>query len=185
MIKDFKKFPYVCDKHNNIWKYTDDGHFLKVSPWNNGEDRRINRFEIEKLIEEGKLTQYTAKSQLFEKLNKRWDDVTSSWTYNGDTFEVFTLGSDGRDFYKAPLHKFSHTYTLQNGKTVEYFSEYRIVFFNGNIYWATPYHYWPQVQLYHFVSENEEPLTHLNTYFRWVKGYHLRPIWSTNKQEYI
>jgi len=185
IVKTFDIFPYVVDKHDNIWKYTNAGYFLKVSPWESGKDRRVNRFEIEELIKKGKLIQYTAKPKLFEKLNKRWDNATHDWMHNDDIFQVALPNKNGKDFYKAPLHKFSHKYKDAQGITHEYFSEYRIVFFNGNIYWATPYHYWPQVQLYEFLSEDKEPEQKLNDYFRWTKGYHLRPIYSSKRGTYI
>ena len=185
IVKSFDIFPFVVDKHDNIWKYTNKGYFLKVSPWESGEDRRVNCYQIEEKIKSGKLTQYSAKDKLFEKLNKRWDNATYEWTYNGDVFQVDLPNKNGEDFYKAPIHKFSHFYEDLQGNKHEYFSTYRIVFFNGNIYWATPYHYWPQVQLYKFISEDKEPEIQLNSYFRWVKGYHLRPIYSCNNQKYI
>lgn len=55
-IKSFNFFEYVVDKYNNIWKYVKSkDHFIKVTPWEKEEDRRINRFEIERLIESGEL----------------------------------------------------------------------------------------------------------------------------------
>lgn len=185
IVKSFDYFPFVADKHNNIWKHTKEGHFLKITPWESGEDRRVNVFQIESLIKSGKLTQYSAKSKIFEMLNKRWDEITWSWEYNGDRFDVDLQSKNGNDFYKAPVHNFRHTYKDQTGKEHEWFSSYRIVFYNGNIYWATPYHYWPQVQLYKFVSVDQEPNSSLDGWFRWVKGNHLRPVYSVNRGEYI
>lgn len=185
IVKSFDVYPYVIDKHYNIWKYTDRGYFLKVSPWENGEDRRVNKCHIEELIKRGKLTQCSAKSTLFEKLNKKWDECGREWEHNGEHFCVDIQGNNGNDFYKAPIHKFPHTYKGIDGNKHTYCSEYRIVFFNGNIYWATPHHYWPQVQLYKFESVDKEPETKINSYFRWTNGYHLRPIYSVNRGEYI
>ena len=61
-IKSFDFFEYVVDKYNNIWKYVKSkDHFIKVTPWEKEEDRRINRSEIERLIESGELVQMKGK----------------------------------------------------------------------------------------------------------------------------
>lgn len=185
IVKSFDIFPYAVDKHDNIWKYTEAGYFIKVSPWKSGEDRRVNRFEIENLIKNGKLVQYSTKSNVFEKLNKRWDNTIYQWIHDGILYQVELQNKNGEDFFKAPVHKFIHKYKDASGNYREYFNEYRIVFYNGNIYWANSYHYWPQVILWKFESIDKEPNRNLNSYQRWTKGYHVRPIWNTNKQEYI
>lgn len=183
-IKDFNKFIYVKDKHDNVWKYIPSkDHFLKISPWKNGEDRRINRYLIEKLITNGKLVQYTKRSGIREIINKRWDNVDFEWDYNGDHFIVDALRSNDDIFFKAKIHKFPQTYKDRNGKETTYYNEYRLVFYNGHLVWATPLHYWPQVILWTFESEDKEPS--IKSDMRWVNGKHLRPIYSVKNGDYI
>ena len=70
-IKSFDFFEYVVDKYNNIWKYVKSkDHFIKVTPGEKGEDRRINRFEIERLIESGELVQMKGKPKHIKSLMK-------------------------------------------------------------------------------------------------------------------
>lgn len=185
IVKSFDIFPYVVDKHDNIWKITEKGHFLKMTPWEDGEDRRVNRYQIEELIKAGKLTQYSAKPKLFEKLNKRWANISFEWIHDGKRFSVDVVDKYHPNFYKAPEHKFPHFYKDLKGEKHIYYSSYRIVFYNGNIYWATPYHYWPQVQLYEFESPDKEPVIKLESYFRWAQGRYLRPIYSYSEGNYI
>ena len=46
-VKSFNIFPYAKDKHDNVWKYIPaKDHFIKISPWKDGEDRRVNCFQI-------------------------------------------------------------------------------------------------------------------------------------------
>ena len=183
-VKSFDIFPYVKDKHDNVWKYISaKDHFIKISPWKDGEDRRVNRFQIEQKINKGELVQYSNKQGIKQIINERWDKEDREWDFNGDHFVVSPRMNDN-DFYKAKVHKFIHTYKDQNGEEHEYSNNYRIVFFNGKIVWANPWHYWPQGQIYTFKAEDIEP-DMMHSGYQWTKGYHLRPIYSCKRQEYI
>lgn len=183
MIKNFNKFRYVKDKHNNVWKYIPDKkHFLKVTPWENFEDRRVNCFEIEKRILKGELEQYTGKPKIYEIINKRWDDTESEWEYNGNIFFTERRGDNQNDCLKAPIHKFYHTYKTQDGKEHTYSNDYRIGYHNGNIVWFCFYHYYPQTIIIPFVSIDKEP-EGMRT--KWTKVCHIKPIYSVKNNGYI
>ena len=101
-------FEYVVDKHNNVWKYIKSkDHFIKVTPWQKGEDRRINRFEIENLIESGKLIQMKGKPQIYAIINEKWDNDERTWEHDG---MLFTVGKNfkANQAFDAPLHKVVH-----------------------------------------------------------------------------
>ena len=109
-IKSFDFFEYVVDKYNNIWKYVKSkDHFIKVTPWEKEEDRRINRSEIERLIESGELVQMKGKPQTYKIINEKWDNDERTWEYNG---MIFTVGKNTKEnqAFDAPLHKFVHSY---------------------------------------------------------------------------
>ena len=183
IIKSFDKFLYVKDKHDNVWKYIPNkDHFIKISPWKDREDRRVNRFQIEQKIIKGELVQYSNKQGIKEIINKRWDETDVDWQHGDDHFFVNKRTNDD-DYFKAKEHKFRQTYKDRNGVEHEYFNSYRLVFYNGQLYWSHPYHYWPQVVLWEFESEDKEP--DVKSEMRWTKGYHLRPIWSEKHQDYI
>ena len=138
-IKSFDFFEYVVDKYNNIlnniWKYVKSkDHFIKVTPWEKEEDRRINRFEIERLIESGELVQMKGKPQTYKIINEKWDNDERTWEYND---MMFTVGKNTKEnqAFDAPLHKFVHSYKTQDGTTREYTNDYRIGYFNGNLVW--------------------------------------------------
>ena len=121
--------------YNNIWKYVKSkDHFIKVTPWKKEEDRRINRFEIERLIESGELVQMKGKPQTYKIINEKWDNDERTWKYND---MMFTVGKNTKEnqAFDAPLHKFVHSYKTQDGTTREYTNDYRIGYFNGNLVW--------------------------------------------------
>lgn len=167
----FDFFQYVIDKHNNVWKYVKGkDHFIKVTPWESNEDRRVNRFEIEKLINEGKLTQMKAKPKLFEIINKRWQDDQRSWEFNGQIFQTNIYHKDD-DCMKAPLHVFTEPYE----------DKYRIAYHNGKLVWFTCYHYYPQALIFDFVSVDQRPTDQV----MWTKVTHLKPVYNATKNQYI
>lgn len=180
-MKNFDSFPFVVDKHNRVWKYVKaKGHFIKVTPWNNGEDRRVNRFQIEKLIKENKLTQMKDKPAVHEIINKVWDNCYRSWEYMGVEYRV-----DDREhaahYEKAPIHKFEHFYTASNGEKCSWYENWRLGFNNGKIVWVNAYHYYPRVIIAPFESIDKEPKGN----FSWTTYFHVRPIYSTATGEYI
>lgn len=173
-MKNFDSFPFVVDKHNNVWKYIKSkDHFIKVTPWKPGEDRRVNRFEIEKLIQKNLLTQMKNKSAVHEIINNRWREVDYSWEYNGKTFHVEQFKSYD-DCMKAPLHTFIHKYKDINGNKHEYYERYRIGFHNGKIVWFAPYHYFPNLCIWAFEDINKEP----EGFNSWANAKSIRPIYN-------
>jgi len=140
-VKEFDFFEYVVDKHNNVWKYIKSkDHFIKVTPWKDGEDRRMNRFQIENLINIGKLIQMKGKPHVHEIINERWDNDERSLEYNGMLFEVGKNFKENHAF-DAPLHRFVHSYKTQDMITHKYTNDYRIGYFNGNLIWWTCFHF--------------------------------------------
>lgn len=179
-MKNFEFFPFVVDKHNNVWKYIKSkDHFIKLTPWKQGEDRRVNRFEIEKLIVKNALTQMKNKPAVHEIINNRWREVDFSWVFRGRTYYVDSFKSYN-DCMKAPQHIFRHTHKDANGKEHEYFSKYRLGFHNGKIVWFNPYHYFPQLYIWAFEDINKEP----EGYNSWSNAKSIRPIYN-DKHEII
>ena len=107
-MRNFEFFPFVVDKHNNVWKYVKaKDHFIKVTPWEPGEDRRVNRFEIEKLIIKNELTQMKNKPAVHEIINSRWDNIYYEWEYMGVKYTVEDC-KHSLPIGRAPVHPFEH-----------------------------------------------------------------------------
>lgn len=180
-LKKFDFFEYVVDKHNNVWKYIKSkDHFIKVTPWKDGEDRRMNRFQIENLINIGKLVQMKGKPRVYEIINERWDNDERSWEYNGMLFEVGKNFKENQAF-DAPLHKFLYSYKAQNGNNVKYTNDYRIGYFNGKLVWWTCFHYYPRTYIWTFESLDKEP----RGFGSWTNIKHIKPIYNLSTGNYI
>lgn len=178
-IKPFEKFPYVADKHDNVWKYCiKSKHFLKVTPWEDGEDRRVNVYEVEKWVESGKVTQYTAKPKIFEIINRRWDNVSCSWEFGGD---VYTSPEREKsiDWEQIPWHEFTEEFKSGH----KYTSRYKLVHYQGHLYWSTPYVYYPKLVLYEFNCIGCPPKN--KDMRRWSHIKHCRPVFSKYENKYI
>jgi hypothetical protein len=181
-MKDFNKFPFVVDKHNNVWKYVKaKDHFIKVTPWEPGEDRRVNRFEIEKLINKNELTQMTNKPAVHEIINRHWDECYYEWQYMNKLYAVDPR-NDKNHYMKAPLHKFEHSYKTADGKVHTYTSDWRIGFNNGKIVWVSAFHYYPRVIIAKFESLDKEPC---GDNYSWTTYCHVRPIYEVSTGNYI
>ena len=191
-IKNHNIFPYVVDKHNNVWKYiVSKQHFIKVTPWEYAEDRRINVFEIEKQILSGNLVQMKAKPRVYEIINKRWDDYEYSWEYEGTLYYASINHVDNKA-YDAPIHKFEQSYKDKNGKKHTYYNEYRIGFYNGKLVWWTCYHYYPRAYVWTFESIDKEPKDkydetsgHWTITGQWTNIKHIKPVYNNTTQKYI
>lgn len=177
-VKPFEKFPYVCDKHDNVWKYSLSlKHFLKVTPWEKDEDRRVNAFEVEKWIEYGKVTQYTAKPKIFKIINRRWDNVTWSWEFDGDTY-TSPEKENCIPWEQIPWHEF-----LEENNDYKWKSKYKLVHYQGHLYWSTPHTYFPRLVLYEFKCEGCPPKN--KDMKRWSHIKHCMPVWSEKEQKWI
>ena len=174
-MRNFEFFPFVVDKHNNVWKYVKaKDHFIKVTPWEPGEDRRVNRFEIEKLIIKNELTQMKNKPAVHEIINSRWDNIYYEWEYMGVKYTVEDC-KHSLPIGRAPIHSFERKYKDASGKEHTWIEKgWRIGFNNGKIVWVNYYHYSPRIIMSPFESIDKEP--HDN--FSWTTDKHVRPIYS-------
>lgn len=180
-MESFEKFRYVVDKHNNVWKYTDNKHFLKITPWEDGEDRRVNAYQVEKWIESGKVKQMATTQKVYEIVNKRWSGVSREWDFKHDHFTVKEAG-EGGTWEEAPWHIFKSSYKVGD-KEFEIVDRYKLIFHNGHLYWSNCYVYYPIVLLMPFKDIDSPPeRTCRNVY---TKAKNCRAIWSRGKQAYI
>ena len=61
--------------NNSIYKETNDGNvFLKVTPWEKGEDRRMTTFYLNRLIKNGNAVPMSFRDARNE-MNERWNNV--------------------------------------------------------------------------------------------------------------
>ena len=181
---DVRKYAYVKDKHDNVYKNLNKkGHYLKITPWIDGEDRRINVFEIESLVKSGKLTAIERTDALCAA-NKRWHTDERSWEFNGQTFCVEAIdGKDTEKALKAPMHTFVTKYKGADGKDHSFDRRYRIGMLKGDMVWWEGTGNFPQVCVYRFISIDEEPK--FDNGFCYVNARHIKPIMNKYTRKYI
>ena len=82
-----KKNFYKNIETGEIFKETsDNAKYLKVSPWKNGEDRRINIDDLKKLEVEGKVTKLPWDNA-HEELNTIWNNTDRYWTHDDNEYK--------------------------------------------------------------------------------------------------
>ena len=177
---DVQKYKYVKDKNSNVWRYSESKkHYIKLTPWKDGEDRRVNVFEIEQLVKANKLMPIS-KLEARTLTNKRWDDHSTSWVFNGQTFEVKER-SENKDI-DFPMHTFVQYYIGADAQKHSLVNRYRLGYYNGDLVWWWSYHYYPQTYVYKFESIDKEPDT-MN--FWYTDCRHIKPIFNKTIGKYI
>jgi len=184
-IKKFSKFLFIKDAEDNVWKYIlSKKHFLKVSRWEMNENRILSEEDAKNGIIQGYFTQYANKPFIHHIINQKWNNDNYEWNYNNEHFIVYKDDIYNSYLRKAKTHIFKHTYSSSSGESTEYDAKYKIVFFNGKLYWtyADPMHYWPQIQLSPFENIDIEP--GFDIWF-WTSAKYIRPIYSKKYNCYI
>lgn len=167
---------YILTSNNNIYKWVENkGYYLKMTPWEDGEDRRVSPNEI------GEYTRISFSSAM-AKLNLLWNGGVFTWRFNGDNYKVYPNikpSLDGESFnslHKAPTHDFPHEWTDRNGERRISHDYYRICFYQGKIYWAKISQYYPQIYLLKFEGIDVPPAW--SKHVRWANFKHCRPIFK-------
>lgn len=94
---------YIQDDNENVYKVMPT-HYLKLSPWNDGEDRRV----MEKDINGYKYISYKNACMI---INNQFANKTEKWTHNGKEYIASKINEDKSvDEYTAlismlPNHK--------------------------------------------------------------------------------
>ena len=143
-------------------------YLLKMSPWQNREDRRLFNFNIEdyKSIKENKAR---------ELINKQWDEDEREWEFEGNIYRV----------YNSLETEFKTTYDkVQNIKGIKEYSftigdlgipiRYHLCIFQGKLYWIIINGYYPQAQLYNFTNINTKP----DKFALWVNVKHCKIVYK-------
>lgn len=169
MAKQRKYFKNV--ETGDIYKESGDkfgNQYLKMTPWEEGEDRRTNINELKRLELEGKVVKIPYQKAR-EELNAVWNGTDRFWTHNGKRYRTLA----GSDFHEGVVHRFPRTWRDMNGDEHTSYNKYRLVMFQGKLYWTIISSYYPQEQLYHFEGMDVEP----ESYAQWTSAKNLRPVY--------
>lgn len=167
-------------KHRKYFKNIETGHiykesgdnfgyqYLKMTPWEDGEDRRTNINELKRLEIEGKVVKIPFQKAR-EELNAVWNSTDRFWTYNGKRYR--TLADS--NFHETVVHRFPRTWRDMNGNEHTSYNVYRIVMFQGKLYWAIISSRYTMEQLYHFEGMDVEP----KSFALWTSSKNLRTVY--------
>lgn len=166
-----KKYKFVKDDNNHIWEFRESHQdFLKITPWKKDEDRRKTVDEIDTLIRNKKVIPFNSMKKAKKIANWWWNNIGDvSWEYEGKHY-IAKEKSCIHNFFSLPYHKFG-------------FYDYRIVFYDGQIVWANPYHYYPRCVIFKFEGIDKTPKTNIWWQFTSIKNLH--PIWCVETKSYI
>lgn len=175
---------YIQTNDNEVYKITPD-HFLKISPWNHGDDRRI--YEIED-------DNYRMLS--FENacliVNKQFANTNERWEHNGKRFVAGAISeSKSVDEHTAmlsllPSHKVikkSHSLLkeLSDNQSLtisseDGLSELKMVKYKGKVYYILIVNSdLPRVRTYNMFGE----------FCQWANIKHCKPIFNETDKKYL
>lgn len=161
----------------DIYKKTNNPEiYIKVSPWDNDEDRRLSFSTIVEMVNNGQASKLN-KNKAREELNTIWREAKRHWVYNGNYYK--SEGTVCNTGGKQPTYTWKHKYTNQyTGKEFECEYTWKLCMFQGHIYWYQITQYYPQVQLETFNGIDVDPF--YSDYVRWTNIKNLKPIFKKN-----
>ena len=182
--KDYMKKKYFKNiETGHIYKEAGDKfgyQYLKVTPWETGEDRRTNINELKKLELEGKVVKIPfAKAR--EELNTIWNNTDRFWVH--DNKECRVLSNVNLLEYRTmpPGHSWDCKWKdMQGNEHTDTWTWY-LVMFQGKLYWTLRTQYYPQQEIVHFKGLDIEP--HFNHGGQWTNAKNLHPVYVKNEND--
>lgn len=175
---------YVQSSYDGtIYKMLPD-YFLKMSPWKDGEDRRI----VEEDLGDYKMITYKNACMI---VNSQFRQTKEEWTHHGKEFVAYPIQDqdpEERTYFLQALP--SHKSILKNAKTMlsndgismvsmtndDYSQELKLVKHKGKIYYILIINeYLPRVQAYNTFGE----------FCQWVGIGDCKPIYSKTDKKFI
>lgn len=174
---------YIQTKNGDVYKVMPK-HFLKMSPWSYGEDRRIYE------ISDDDYTILTCENACMI-VNKQFETTDEKWEHNGKTFTARAIGNKSIDEHTAmlsllPSHKIinqsqnilselndneSLTITMNDG-----LSELKMIKNKGKIYYILIVNAdLPRVRMYDTFGK----------FVQWSNIKHCKPIFNETDKRFI
>ena len=175
-MRNNKRTKFIITPNNHIYKWVESkGYYLKLTPWEDGEDRRV----LENNIGEHDRISYNSA---MESLNTIWNNTTRSWRFEGENYKVLSnhnpsLGANNlNSLHHAPDHDFPVEWIDRNCEVKISHDVYKLCFYQGKIFWAKISQYYPRIILIKFEGINIPPKWSNHT--RWANFKHCRPIFK-------
>ena len=174
---------YVQDSKGEVYKIT-PSHFLKMSPWKDGEDRRV----VETDMGEYKMITYKNACMI---VNSQFDNTTEEWDHKGKHYIASAVANKNPIEHSYLLSTLpSHNIVLKNSEglldvignhTVSIMSddgsqELKMIKHKGKIYYILIINeYLPRVRAYNVFGE----------FCQWIGIDHCKPIFNATDMKYM
>ncbi len=175
---------YIQSADGNVYKVLQN-HCLKLSPWNDGDDRRVYEFEND----DYKVITYQTACMI---VNKQFAETDERWEFNGKKYIARKVEPDKTDDERAALLSLlpSHTVRdktadllkeLPNGQSLSIHSddgraELKLVRHKGKIYYMLVINEnLPRVQMYDLFGK----------FCSWAHIKNVKPIFCETDKRYI
>ena len=166
--------------NDSIYKETKNKNiFLKVTPWEKGEDRRTTYHYLKRLMKSGMAVNMPyAKAR--EELNTVWNNHSCEWVHDGKEYRIKT--NDKFTFDKNVSHIYTHKWRDRYGNEHTFTIDYFLCFYQGQVYWTHCTQYHPQLYLYHTTTNNIEDETFDSG--QWTNIKNIRPIYVKDMKKW-
>ncbi len=162
-----KEKKYVQDKNEIVYKVMPN-HLLKLSPWEDGEDRRV----MEKDIDGYKVISYQNACMI---VNTQFANKVEEWKFNGKKYIANSIGTNKNIKEYAYLLSTlpNHTLTITDNNSL---NELKLIKHKGKIYYILIVNeYLPRVQMYNLFGE----------FCQWCGIDQCKPIFCETDNRYI
>ena len=167
MNQDTSISKYVQDVSDNVYKIMPT-HLLKLSPWEDGQDRRV----IEKDLEGYKYITYKNACMI---INNQFANKVETWKFNGKNYIANSIGSNKNiEEYTYLLSTLpNHTISVTSNDNL---NELKLIRHKGKIYYIMIINeYLPRVQMYNLFGE----------FCQWCGITDCKPIFCKEDKKYI
>jgi len=165
----------------NIYKVMDN-YLLKMSPWKDGEDRRVYEYEDEEMS----VITYQNACMI---VNKQYNETDEEWEHNGKKYKARAIANKNIDEHTAMLSMLPSHYikdstkilkTLPDENSITFSdgkgNEFKMVKHKGKIYYCLIINsYLPKVQLYNTFGE----------FCQMVNIKNVKPIFNETDKKYV
>lgn len=177
---------FLKEKNKDIYYKYKSGHeyFLIMNPLKKGKDKRVPFDKMVKRFNDGKVNFINKNTALME-VSRIYSDYSTDWEFDGRKFKVMS-----RKYYEdngvlknylndLPLHEF-----VDINSSVPIISKFKLVWFQGHLYWIKIWHYYPKVCLYKFRNVNEPPNLGKD-FVLWTHVKNIKPIIDCETNKFI
>jgi hypothetical protein len=174
---------YIQSKDGSVYKVLPN-YFLKLSPWKDGEDRRV----VEEDLGEYKMIRYENACMI---VNSQFRETKEEWSHHGKDFVAYPIKNqdeEERTYFLQALP--SHKVILKDAKSIlsnngisvvsmtsdDGVQEFKMIKHKGKIYYILIINeYLPRVQAYNTFGE----------FCQWVGIHDCKPIYSKTDKRFV